>query len=352
MRISKAPIPRRFPLDTSMRLPAALLLTVAAAAVLAGWEAASGAASFLFLAIVFFFRDPERLANAPANAILSPADGRVIGTRDAGLSELSPASGDCISIFLSILDVHVNRAPCDGLVDSITYRPGGHCDARCEASIGNESNSILFRRGQHYVGVRQIAGRFARRVVCRLRTGTTVRRGDRIGLIRLGSRVEVYLPPGSAVIVRPGQKVRAGITVLGFLPEGSDSGRRGQPSAATEDHFGNTLAGQKHSPEDWTHARPSECGANAHSGDPKTGIDFIDTLDDKCLSGGCVHRCLSSRFSRVQKRTLAKLFDRDRIVSRRIDNYTCGQDDWIHRQRTRDGRAVGHDSGYLVVTHA
>lgn len=223
-RPSKNALSQRLPLDRSVRLPAALLLALAVAALVAGWEALSIVVAVLFFAIAFLFRDPGRSATAPPSAILSPADGRVIGTRETGLSELSPMSGQCVSIFLSILDVHVNRAPCDGVVDSITCRPGGHCDARCDASVGNESNSILFRHGQHHVGVRQIAGRFARRVVCRLRVGEAVRRGDRIGLIRLGSRVELYLPQGSLVIVRPGQKVRAGVSVVGFLPEHSVEG--------------------------------------------------------------------------------------------------------------------------------
>ncbi len=223
-RLLKGALSQRLPLDRSVRLPAALLLALSAAALGAGWVVLSIVISVLLLAIVFLFRDPGRSATAPPNAVLSPADGRVIGTRKTHLSELGPTSGECVSIFLSILDVHVNRAPCDGLVDSITYRPGGHCDARCDASVGNESNSILFRRGQHYVGVRQIAGRFARRVVCRLQIGDTVRRGDRIGLIRLGSRVELYLPQGSVLVVRPGQKVRAGVSVVGFLPEHSAEG--------------------------------------------------------------------------------------------------------------------------------
>jgi len=131
---------------------------------------------------------------------------------------LGPETGPRISIFLSIFDVHVNRAPYKGTVDAVLYRPGGHRDARRPDSTTNESNWILFRCGGNYITVRQIAGSFARRVICRVPKGSAVDRGHRIGFIRLGSRVELYLPAGTEVVVRPGQHVRGGHSIVAYRP--------------------------------------------------------------------------------------------------------------------------------------
>jgi phosphatidylserine decarboxylase len=209
----------RFPLDPSAKLPVAILIAAAAVGWLAAWEPVWIAAMVLLAGVAFLSRDPERSVDAPPGAILSPADGRVIGIRWAAFPELGPSGGPCISIFLSILDVHVNRAPCAGTVDTVVYQPGGHCDARRRESTENECNWIILRCGESHVAVRQIAGRFARRVICRAPRGSVVDWGDRIGFIRLGSRVELYLPAGSAVKVRPGQRVRGGLTLVGYLPE-------------------------------------------------------------------------------------------------------------------------------------
>jgi phosphatidylserine decarboxylase len=209
----------RFPLDPSAKLPGAILIAAAAAGWLAAWEPVWVAAVVLLAGLAFFSRDPERSVVAPPGAILSPADGRVIGVCVTASPELGPSGGPCISIFLSILDVHVNRAPCAGVVDAVVYRPGGHADARRPDCTANESNWILLRCGENHMTVRQIAGRFARRVICRAPRGSAVGRGDRIGFIRLGSRVELYLPAGSAVVIRPGQRVRGGLSIVGHLPE-------------------------------------------------------------------------------------------------------------------------------------
>jgi phosphatidylserine decarboxylase len=214
----------RLPFDPSARLPAAILIAAAAA----GWLASSAAvwiAAVVLLAILAFFcRDPERKAIARPGAILSPADGRIIEVLESASPSLGPTKGPCISIFLSIFDVHVNRAPCAGVVDAVLYRPGGHHDARRPDSTTNESNWILLRCGGDCMTVRQIAGRFARRVICRAPKGSVVDRGARLGFIRLGSRVELYLPAGSTVVVRPGQHVRGGLSIVAYLPE------RGMPS--------------------------------------------------------------------------------------------------------------------------
>lgn len=213
----------RLPFDPSVRLPAAILIVAAATGWLASWAAVWIASVVLLAVLAFFSRDPERDAIAPPGAILSPADGRIIEVESASPA-LGPTKGPCISIFLSIFDVHVNRAPCAGVVDAVLYRPGGHHDARGPDSTTNESNWILLRCGGDCMTVRQIAGRFARRVICRAPKGSVVDRGARIGFIRLGSRVELYLPAGSAVVVRPGQHVRGGLSIVANLPE------RGTPS--------------------------------------------------------------------------------------------------------------------------
>jgi phosphatidylserine decarboxylase len=209
----------RFPLDPSAKLPVAILIAAAAVGWLVALEPVWIAAVVLLAGLAFFSRDPERWVVAAPGAILSPADGRVIGVRWVASPEVGPSGGPCISIFLSILDVHVNRAPCAGEVDAVVYRPGGHRDARKPDSTANESNWILLRCGENHVTVRRVAGRFARRVICRALRGSVVNRGDRIGFIRLGSRVELYLPAGSAVAVRSGQRVRGGLSIVGHLPD-------------------------------------------------------------------------------------------------------------------------------------
>lgn len=209
----------RLPFDASAGRPAVVLLVVAAAGWLASWVPVWIAAVVLLAVLAFFSRDPERSAVAPPGAILSPADGRVVSVREIASPEFGPSGGPRISIFLSVFDVHVNRAPCAGVVEAVVYHPGGHRDARRPDSAANESNWILLRCGADCMTVRQIAGRFARRVICRTPKGSAVNRGDRIGFIRLGSRVELYLPAGSVVVVRPGQHVRGGLSIVAHLPD-------------------------------------------------------------------------------------------------------------------------------------
>ena len=164
----------RFPLDPSAKLPVAILIAATAVGWLAALEPVWIAAVVLLAGLAFFSCDPERWVVAPPCAILSPADGRVIGVRWAATLELGPSEGPCISIFLSILDVHVNRAPCAGEVDAVAYRSAGHGDARSPESTANECNWILLRCGENHVTVRQIAGRFACRVICRAPNRPTI----------------------------------------------------------------------------------------------------------------------------------------------------------------------------------
>ncbi|HEY1615378.1 MAG TPA: phosphatidylserine decarboxylase [Rhizomicrobium sp.] len=176
---------------------------------------------------VAFFRDPDRRPPPGGNLILSPADGLLLPiVRAAPPPELGlgPEPKLRLSIFMSIFNVHVNRNACDGTVTGLAYRPGKFFNASFDkASLYNERMSIRIEAGgedgtRRDIAVVQIAGLIARRIWCGLREGQHVCRGDRFGLIRFGSRVEVYLPPDAHVLVRDGQKVRAGETILAEFP--------------------------------------------------------------------------------------------------------------------------------------
>ncbi|MDA2915667.1 phosphatidylserine decarboxylase family protein [Nitrospinae bacterium AH_259_B05_G02_I21] len=188
-----------------------------------GWGlmglAALGAAAF----IAHFFRDPERAIPQAARCVVSPADGRVveIRTADDGCPELGGAT-QVVSIFLSLWDVHVNRAPCAGRAQRVEYTPGRFLAAfRAEASQANERNTIVVDAAGTPIAVTQIAGVLARRIVCWVHPGDNLERGQRIGLIRFGSRTEVTLPASATLLVEEGAKVKGGSTILARLaPEG------------------------------------------------------------------------------------------------------------------------------------
>jgi phosphatidylserine decarboxylase len=193
--------------------------------------AAAGWAGWVFLPIVLwtvaFFRDPDREPPAGTSLVVSPADGRLLPVREAPPPPelgLGPAPRLRLSIFMSIFDVHVNRIPCDGTVTALAYRPGKFFNASFDkASLHNERMSIRLQAGGakgpiRDIGVVQIAGLIARRIQCGLREGQSVCRGDRFGIIRFGSRLEIYLPAGARVLVSEGQRVRAGETILADFP--------------------------------------------------------------------------------------------------------------------------------------
>ena len=183
---------------------------LAAAALAAGWLAAGVALAAAALALAGFFRDPERTAPDGDGVVVSPADGKVVEVSDEGRR---------LSIFLSPLDVHVNRAPMNGRVQDVRYRPGRFFAAnRGKASDENERNVVEFVEDSgKTLQVVQIAGFLARRIVCDVGPGDPLRKGERFGLIMFGSRVDLRLPPGAAVEVRPGQRVRSGETVVARL---------------------------------------------------------------------------------------------------------------------------------------
>jgi phosphatidylserine decarboxylase len=188
-----------------------------AAAVLASRAAA---VPFVLLALlfVFFFRDPERRVSAPPDAVLSPADGRVLVAGSADPAATPPGDWQQISIFLSPMDVHVNRVPVSGRVTKVTYTPGRFLPAyHHDAASANERSEIWIDHGGQYVVARQIVGVLARRVVCRVREGDDVRAGDRYGVMKFGSRMDVFLPRASEIRVQVGDTVRAGETVIAVL---------------------------------------------------------------------------------------------------------------------------------------
>jgi phosphatidylserine decarboxylase len=173
--------------------------------------------------VAAFFREPARVAPDRPGVLIAPADGTVAtvgpATPPAELGLLgSPLPR--VSVFLSVLDVHVQRIPCDGRVERVVYRAGKFWSADLDkASEDNERNSILLRATEGYqVAVVQIAGLLARRIVCEVREGAEVAAGETYGLIRFGSRVDTYLPAGARVLVAPGQRTIGGETVLAELP--------------------------------------------------------------------------------------------------------------------------------------
>src|SRR5512134_4126894 len=170
--------------------------------------------------MAWFFRDPERIPPADPGAVISPADGRIVFSGDCPPGIWSPEPGKMVSVFMWIFDVHVNRAPVSGKVISIRYHPGKFLAANVEkASLENEQNGVVLETAEgRRVSYVQIAGLVARRIVCNLSEGDTVRRGQRVGMIRFGSRVDVLLPASAVLRVRKGDRVRAGESILGVLP--------------------------------------------------------------------------------------------------------------------------------------
>jgi len=169
--------------------------------------------------ITWFFRNPERKSPEDVKAIVSPADGRVIKIEDVIENDLLNAPSKKISIFMNVFNVHVNRVPYSGTVGAISYREGKFLSANLDkASSLNEKNSILINTDNgKKILTEQIAGLIARRIECWLQVGMNVNKGDRFGLIRFGSRLDVFLPVDTVISVSIGEKVRAGETTIGWL---------------------------------------------------------------------------------------------------------------------------------------
>ncbi|MDD4241672.1 MAG: phosphatidylserine decarboxylase family protein [Smithellaceae bacterium] len=169
--------------------------------------------------IVCFFRNPERSYQPKDKLVISPADGKILKIEDVSVDGTIAGRFKKISIFMNVFNVHVNRAPYGGKIEKIGYHKGKFLSANLDkASVENERNEVLIRAEDgRAIWVVQIAGLIARRIVCWTNEGADIQKGERFGLIRFGSRVEVFLPPDSKVIVQPGDKVRAGQTPLGYL---------------------------------------------------------------------------------------------------------------------------------------
>jgi phosphatidylserine decarboxylase len=174
--------------------------------------------ALLLLWTLWFFRDPERRVPAEPGLLVSPADGTVTEVSRVPRTDFFDEPATRIGIFLSVFNVHVNRAPCDGVVKTTRYTPGKFLDARHpDSGAQNESNAILLDRGPDGpILVRQVAGAIARRIVCAIRPEDKVERGQRIGMIKFGSRTELYVPERvlSEVAVKIGDTVKGGETIL------------------------------------------------------------------------------------------------------------------------------------------
>lgn len=179
--------------------------------------------ALLVLALTFFvclfFRDPDRVIPTAEGAIVSPADGKVVVARKVDNPPFG--EGPClqISVFMTIFNVHVNRCPIEGEVSQVAHQPGRFLMAhRDDAVLKNEHNAVtLTTTGGIRYHVVQIAGLVARRIICHVAPGDTLKRGQRFGLICFGSRLDLYLPPDTRLAVEKGAKVRAGSSVLGYL---------------------------------------------------------------------------------------------------------------------------------------
>lgn len=170
----------------------------------------------LGLFVLYFFRDPERRIPADPEAVVSPADGRVVEIVDEPNGR---RPGKRVSIFLSIFDVHVNRAPVAGRISRLEYKSGRFMAAwEGKASAENEQNLIAIQTPRGEMTFKQIAGWVARRIIFWKHQGDEVAAGERVGMIRFGSRVDVWLPEGAEILVHRGQKVAGGSSVIGRWP--------------------------------------------------------------------------------------------------------------------------------------
>lgn len=194
----------------------AAVVTIAAFFFGGAWAAAIPLVLTLFVA--FFFRDPERRVPEGDNTFVSPADGQILQIQTVIEEKFLKNKAKEISIFMSPLNVHVNRAPCAGVVESTLYTPGAFISAfKPEASIRNENIAMLLKGSAGSVLVRQVAGAIARRIVCRVRQGDTLKKGERYGIIKFSSRLDVYLPENTEIKVKIGDPVKAGETIIGQL---------------------------------------------------------------------------------------------------------------------------------------
>lgn len=196
-------------------------ILIAAAPAVAAWALRASLAGAVLLVlplgIGLFFRDPDRASPADAQAVLSPADGTVMFAGHARPEEAPPGVWKQVTIFLSPLDVHINRTPVAGTVQRVEYVPGTFFPAYKPESRRNEHSEIWLDHDGQTVVARQVVGVMARRVVCRLRAGDQVAAGARLGLMKFGSRMDVFVPPTATLEATAGSTVRGGETVIARL---------------------------------------------------------------------------------------------------------------------------------------
>jgi phosphatidylserine decarboxylase len=197
------------------------------------WYVGAAVLVFLALFIFSFFRDPERVIPSAPGAVVSPGDGRVVVVTE---EENAGRPGSRISIFLAVWNVHVNRSPATGTITRMEYRPGKFLAAmREKASVENEQNVFTLSTDAGEMVFKQIAGLIARRVVSWKKPGDRVARGERIGLVRFGSRVDVWVPKEAEILVKLGQNVKGGASVLAWWPRKAAAGHSNEASAAEAD---------------------------------------------------------------------------------------------------------------------
>jgi phosphatidylserine decarboxylase len=216
MRIDRA----GYPFIAGALLPAAALALGRRSRLAAACAAVAG-----FMA--FFFRDPDRVTPPDDDLVVAPADGRVLvaGAPEPGAAP--PGEWQQVSVFLSPLDVHINRVPFGGRVTRVDYRPGRFLPAyQPDAARDNERSEIWVERGDVVVVARQIVGILARRVVCRAQEGDELPTGARFGLMKFGSRMDVFLPPQARLLVTPGGRVRGGESALARIPDAPPAPRQ------------------------------------------------------------------------------------------------------------------------------
>jgi phosphatidylserine decarboxylase len=170
--------------------------------------------------VAYFFRDPERIGDRGPSLIVSPADGKLIMITEVDEPGFVKGRAIRLSIFMNVFNVHVNRYPADGVVKYVHYNKGKFFNAAAEkSSLENEQMSVGIDGGTYQILVRQIAGLIARRIVTYSKLGEKVKQGERMGIIRFGSRVDVFIPPGSTIKAKLGDATVAGVTVLAGLPK-------------------------------------------------------------------------------------------------------------------------------------
>lgn len=197
----------------------ALLIATVAGYLSAFFYGVAAVCLFIVAFSFYFFRDPHREIPSDERTVVSPADGTVFGIEE--LASTPHYNGPCkrISIFLSVFNVHINRAPYDGTVESITYKRGQFRNAMGAATSElNEANTIRLNTPRGPMTVRQIAGMVARRIVCKVEVGETLGKGERFGMIKFGSRTELYLPMDAEICVTLKDKVKGGATVVARFP--------------------------------------------------------------------------------------------------------------------------------------